>query len=40
MKDNFTMKESDYPYTSGNTGAETACAYDASKGVTKVSSFG
>lgn len=33
------MKESDYPYTSGNTGKETTCAYDASKGVTNVSSY-
>ena len=35
----MTMRESDYPYTSGNTGRETACAYDASKGVTNVASY-
>jgi len=40
LKDNYTMKESDYPYTSGTTSTESTCAYDASKGVTKVSSYG
>lgn len=40
LKDNYTMKESDYPYTSGTSGTESTCAYDASKGVTKVSSYG
>jgi len=40
LKTHSTMKESDYPYTSGNTGKETTCAYDASKGVTEVSSYG
>lgn len=40
LKTNKTMKESDYPYTSGNDGKETPCAYDASKGVTEVSSYG
>jgi len=36
LADNFTMEESDYPYTArdGN------CQYNASKGVTKVSSYG
>jgi len=36
---NKTMKESDYPYTSGTTGKSTKCAYDESKGVTNVSSY-
>ena len=40
LANNMTMLESDYPYTSGTTGTETACAYDASKGVTYVSSYG
>ena len=40
LADNYTMTERDYPYTSGNTGKETACQYDAAKGVTKVSSYG
>jgi len=40
LADHKTMKESDYPYTSGSTGKETACAYDESKGVTNVSSYG
>jgi|Transcript_6733 cathepsin L len=39
LKHNKTMRESDYPYTSGVTGKETKCAYDASKGVTNVSSY-
>jgi C1A family cysteine protease len=34
-----TMKESDYPYTSGAAGQETTCAYDESVGVTNVSSY-
>ena len=40
LADNMTMLESDYPYTSGTSGTETACAYDAAKGVTNVSSYG
>ena len=40
LKDNKTMKESDYPYTSGTTGTETACAYNESEGLTNVSSYG
>lgn len=40
LADNFTMLESDYPYTSGTTGKETKCAYDAAKGVTKVADYG
>ena len=39
-KDNMTMRESDYPYTSGSTGDETPCAYDESKGVTLVADYG
>jgi len=39
LKHNKTMRESDYPYTSGRTGRATRCAYDASKGVTNVSSY-
>jgi len=35
LKNNETMLESDYPYTA----TETKCAYDASKGVTGVSSY-
>jgi C1A family cysteine protease len=33
------MTESDYPYTSGTTGTWESCAYDASEGVTNVSSY-
>jgi len=40
LANNYTMTEADYPYTSGTTGTETACAYNASKGVTKVASYG
>lgn len=36
LKTNFTMKESDYPYTA----VDGNCNYDASKGVTEVSSYG
>ena len=39
LESNKTMTEADYPYTSGTTGKETTCAYDASKGVTNVSSY-
>ena len=39
LQTSMTMQESDYPYTSGTTGTETACAYDAAKGVTNVSSY-
>jgi C1A family cysteine protease len=39
LSKNKTMAESDYPYTSGTTGKETTCAYDAAKGVTNVSSY-
>ncbi len=38
-QDHMTMRESDYPYTSGTTGTETACAYDESKGVTFVTDY-
>jgi len=34
-----TMKEDDYPYTSGTDGQETRCAYDESVGITNVSSY-
>ena len=36
LKNNYTMKESDYRYTA----RDGTCQYDASKGVTKVSSYG
>lgn len=36
QKDHGAMLESDYPYTSGNTGTETACAHDDSKTVGKI----
>ena len=39
LKNSKTMRESDYPYTSGTTGKETKCAYDETKGVTNVSSY-
>jgi len=39
LKTNKTMKESDYPYTSGRTGRETACAYNKKEGITKVNSY-
>ena len=39
LKNNMTMREADYPYTSGTTGDETDCAYDSSKGVTTVSGY-
>ena len=40
LKNNKTMKESDYPYTSGTNGKKTACAYNESEGLTNVSSYG
>ena len=40
LEQNKTMRESDYPYTSGNTGAAGKCQYDEAKGVTNVSSYG
>ena len=39
LKTNKTMKESDYPYTSGRTGRETACAYNKKEGINKVHSY-
>jgi len=40
-KSHMTMKESDYPYVSGTTKeAGSSCEYDASKGVTNVSTYG
>jgi len=39
LENNMTMAEEDYPYTSGDDGRETRCAYDESKGVTYVSSY-
>ena len=39
LGDHKSMRESDYPYTSGVDGKETKCAYDESKGVTNVSSY-
>ena len=34
------MRESDYPYTSGTTGQETACAFNRSESITGVWSYG
>ena len=39
LENSMTMAEEDYPYTSGDDGRETKCAYDESKGVTYVSSY-
>jgi C1A family cysteine protease len=39
LKTHMSMRETDYPYTSGTTGDETECAYDESKGVTNVSGY-
>lgn len=39
-KTNKTMTEESYPYTSGTTGDETACVYDADVGVTLVADYG
>lgn len=38
-KDHKTMREADYPYTSGTDGVETECSEDAAKGVTNVSGY-
>jgi KDEL-tailed cysteine endopeptidase len=39
LKTNLSELEADYPYTSGVTGTWSSCNYDASKGVTNVSSY-
>ena len=39
LKTHKSMRESDYPYTSGTTGEETTCAYDESKGVTNTKGY-
>jgi len=39
QKEQGIMMDADYPYTSGNTGTETACAHDYNKTVGKVSSY-
>ena len=40
LKNNKTMKESDYPYVSGSTGqAEKSCDYKEDEGITSVSSY-
>jgi len=39
LESNMSMRESDYPYTSGSTGEETTCAYDAAEGVTYTSGY-
>lgn len=39
QKDQGIMMDSEYPYTSGNTGTETTCAHDWNKTVGKVSSY-
>ena len=36
----MTMTEASYPYTSGQTGDETKCAYDKDEGVTYVADYG
>ena len=37
---NGAMLDSDYGYTSGDTGRETDCAHDADKVVGKVTNWG
>lgn len=37
---NMTMRESDYPYTSGSSGEVGKCQYDEAKGVAVVATLG
>merc|ERR1711981_535781 len=39
LESNMSMTEADYPYTSGTTGEETTCAYDAAEGVTYTTGY-
>lgn len=40
MKDHGVMRDSDYRYTSGNTGVETKCEHNEAKVVGKVEGYG